>query len=173
MNEPTEGHSHAYERIKAKKSLADILQVATSFEKAAFDFYTALIPRVSKQIRYLVEQLAAEEQRHHELFNTLAKDPDAQQQIQQTIATPVADHQFSDMVHLPELGENPDDQAILQYALQREDAAMKQYRELAENTEPGPIHDLFAFLANEEAQHKLELEKVYYQSIFRSNVNEG
>ena len=173
MNEHTEGHSAAYERIRSQKTLEEILQVATSFEQAAFDFYTALIPKVSKQIRFLVEELAAEEKQHHELFTRLASDPDAQQQIQTRIATPVSDHQFSDMVHLPDLGDNPDDQTILQYALSREDAAMKQYRELAETTEAGPIKELFTFLANEETQHKQELEKIYYETVYRSNVNDG
>lgn len=173
MSEHGEGHSAAYERIRSQKTLAEILQVATSFEQAAFNFYTALIPKVSKQIRYLVEELATEEKRHHELFTALADDPEARQQIQAKIATPAVDHQFSDMVQLPELGDNPDDQTILQYALSREDTAMKQYRELAESTEPGPIRDLFTFLANEETEHKQELEKIYYETVYRSNVNQG
>ena len=55
MTEHEEGHSAAYQRIQSKKTLAEILEVATSFEKSAFEFYTALIPRVSKNLRYLVE----------------------------------------------------------------------------------------------------------------------
>lgn len=161
-----EGHSASYERIRSKKTLEEILEVATSFEKAAFDFYTALIPKVSKNLRYLVEELAAEEQEHYELFTKLASNPDIQDQIKNQIKTPVEDHRFSDYVHLPELGDKPDDQTILQYALGREDAAMKHYRELAETTEPGPIHDLFEYLANEETLHKQELEKQYYQIVY-------
>ena len=42
---------------------------------------------------------------------------------------------------------------------------MKQYLDLAKNTEPGPIHDLFQFLANEETKHKCELEKLYYEIV--------
>jgi rubrerythrin len=166
MTTHEEGHSASYERIRSKKTLEEILEVATSFEKAAFDFYTALIPKVSKNLRYLVEELAAEEQEHYELFTKLASNPDIQEQIKNQIKTPVEDHRFSDYVHLPELGDKPDDQTILQYALGREDAAMKHYRELAETTEPGPIHDLFEYLANEETLHKQELEKQYYQIVY-------
>ena len=54
------------------------------------------------------------------------------------VDTPASDGRFSDCVHLPDLGDNPDDQAVLQYALGREHAAMEQYRSLAESTEPGP-----------------------------------
>ena len=81
--EHEEGHSPAYERIRSRKTLQEILEVATSFEKTAWDFYTSLIPRVSKDFRYLVEELAAEEKEHFELFTELAKQPDVQAQISQ------------------------------------------------------------------------------------------
>lgn len=173
MNEYREGHSEAYEHIRSRKTLGEILEVATSFEKAAHDFYTALIPRVSKNLRYLVEELAAEEQEHFELFTQLANNPDIESQVRQRIQTPVEDHRFSDYVQLPDLGEHPDDQTILQYALGREDAAMKQYRELAGSTQPGPIHDLFEYLANEETAHKRELEKLYYETVFGGGPGGG
>ena len=165
MSEHAEGHSASYARIRSKKSLAEILEVATSFEQKAQEFYTALIPRVSKNIRWLGEELAIEEQEHFALFSTLAKNPDIAEQVKQQIQTPVEDRRFSDYIQLPDLGEKPDDQAILQYAVGREDAAMKQYRELADSTPPGAIHDLFEFLANEETKHKQELEKLYYELI--------
>jgi len=173
MSEQREGHSEAYERIRSGKTLGEILEVATSFEKAARDFYTALVPRVSKNLRYLVEELAAEEQQHYDLFTALAQDPAVEQQVRERIRTPVEDHRFSDYVHLPDLGEHPDDQAILQYALGREDAAMKQYRELAASTGPGPVHDLFEYLANEETAHKRELEKLYYETVFSGGPGSG
>ena len=165
MSEHHEGHSAAYKRIAAKKTLREILEVAISFEESARDFYAGLIPKVSKNLRYLVEELAEEEQTHFELFSTLLKNADIQQQIQDKIQVPVEDHRFSDYVHLPDLGDHPDDQTVLQYAMGREDAAMKQYRELSESTPAGPAHDLFEYLANEETQHKRELEKTYYQLV--------
>jgi rubrerythrin len=173
MSEEREGHGEAYERIRSGKTLGEILEVATSFEKAARDFYTSLVPRVSKNLRYLVEELADEEQEHFELFTKLANNPDIENQIRQRIQTPVEDHRFSDYVHLPDLGKHPDDQAILQYALGREDAAMKQYTALAASTEPGPIHDLFEYLAIEETAHKRELEKLYYETVHSGGPGAG
>ncbi len=168
-----EGHSGAYERIRSKKTLGEILEVATSFEKAAFNFYTALIPKVSKNLRYLVEELATEEQAHYELFTKLAKNPEIESQVQKEIKAPAEDRRFSVFVQLPDLGDSPDDQTILQYALGREDAAMKHYRELAETTEPGPIHDLFEYLAKEETLHKQELEKQYYEIVYSGGPGNG
>lgn len=159
-----------YQRLKAQSSLEDILAVATEFERTARDFYTALAPRVSKQIRYLVEELAQEEQRHFDLFSELRSRPDIDELVQQRVETPASDGRFSDCIHLPELGDRPDDQSVLQYALGREHAAMEQYRALAETTEPGPVRDLFAFLADEETQHKAELEKVYYEVVHSGGV---
>jgi rubrerythrin len=162
----TEG-SHGMERLRGKATLREILEVATSFEESARDFYAGLIPKVSKRIRYLVEELAAEEQEHFVLFSTLAQRPDLMQQIKLEIERTASDSKFSDCLHLPNLGEQPDDQAVLQYAMGREHAAMSHYAELAQTTPVGPIRDLFVYLASEETKHKLELEKLYYETIHR------
>jgi rubrerythrin len=161
----TEGHG--IDRLRGKTSLKEILEVATHFEESARDFYTALIPKVSKRIRYLVEELAEEEQRHYEMFGALARRSDITAQVQQEIARTAADSKFSDCIHLPDLGANPDDQAVLQYAMGREHAAMSHYGELAQTAPEGPIRDLFVFLASEETKHKLELEKLYYETVHR------
>lgn len=166
----SEGHISGRQRLEASKSLQEILETAISFERTARDFYAALAPRVSKKIRWLVEELAEEEQRHYELFSELMHREDIAGQIEAKVATPASDHQFSDCIHLPDLGEKPDDQSVLQYALGREHAAMQQYGELAQNTGPGPIRDLFTFLAKEEAEHKLELEKLYYEIVHSGGV---
>ncbi|MEL0586582.1 MAG: ferritin family protein [Candidatus Thiodiazotropha sp. (ex. Lucinoma kazani)] len=166
----TEGHNSGYERLQSKKSLAEILEIAVEFERTARDFYTDLIPKVSKQIRYLVEELAEEEQHHFNLFNELKSRPDIEQLIQAMVDTPASDQRFSDAIQLPDLGEKPDDQAVLQFALGREHAAMEQYRSLAESTDEGPIKELFLFLANEETLHKNQLEKLYYETIHSGGV---
>lgn len=165
-----EGQSSGYDRLASQKTLGEILSVAVEFEKTARDFYTALIPKVSKQIRYLVEELAQEEQRHYDLFNELKARPDLEQQVNDLIDVPASDKRFSDAVLLPDLGENPDDQAVLQYALGREHAAMEQYHALAENTAEGPAKELFAYLANEETLHKNQLERLYYETVHSGGV---
>ena len=159
-----------YKKLKSQTSLADVLSVAIEFERTARDFYADLAGKVGKNIRYLVEELAEEEQRHFDLFTELRARPDIENQVDQLVDTPASDARFSDCIHLPELGENPDDQAVLQYALGREHAAMEQYQSLAESTPPGPIKDLFIYLADEETQHKNELEKLYYALVHSGGV---
>ncbi len=162
--------SHGHELLRSKKSIAEILEVAIEFERTARDFYSELAPKVSKRIRYLAEDLAKEEQRHYSLFTELRARPDIEEQLKELVETPASDSRFSDAIQLPELGDIPDDQEVLQYALGREQAAMEQYKALAESTSPGPIRDLFSYLADEETQHKLELEKLYYEVVHSGGV---
>ena len=162
----TEG-THGIDRLRGKTSLREILDVATSFEASARDFYTALIPKVSKRIRYLVEELAAEEQSHYDLFSALAQRSDLTEQVKAEIERTASDSKFSDCLHVPDLGAEPDDQTVLQYAMGREHAAMTHYGELANTTPAGPIRDLFVYLASEETKHKLDLEKLYYETVHR------
>ncbi len=159
-----------YRRLKPMKTLGEILDVAIEFEQTARDFYSGLIPKVSKQLRYLVEELAVEEQRHLDLFSEVRARPDLEAQIGEMVETPASDARFTDCVHLPELGDNPDDQAVLQFALGREHAAIEQYTALAKSTPSGPIRELFIFLADEETLHKNELEKIYYEVVHSGGV---
>lgn len=149
------------EKLTGLTTIRDIMETATSFEIVARAFYTALIPKVSKNLRWLVEDLAEEEQGHVDLFSRLAAEADVLDHMEDKIARPVADRKFSDCVQTPDLGEAPDDQAVLQYALMRETAAMEQYTELAETAPEGPLKTAFLFLANKETEHKAELEKIY------------
>ncbi|PCI41324.1 MAG: rubrerythrin [Rhodospirillaceae bacterium] len=161
---------HGYKTLKPLTTLQEVLDVAMEFERTARDFYTDLIPKVSKNLRYLVEELAEEEQQHFELFETMAKKTSLDRLLKTKIKRPASDRKFSDCIHVPELGDKPDDQAVLQYALMREHAAMEQYTALASETPAGPLKDLFTFLAIEETKHKNELEAVYYETVHSGGV---
>jgi rubrerythrin len=163
-------HGHGFDKLKPLTKMKDVLDVALEFEQTAHDFYAALSPKVSKHLRYLVDELAEEEQRHIDLFLELAQTADLDEALNSSVERPASDRKFSDCVHVPDLGEHPDDQTILQYALMREHVAMEQYLALAESTEPGPVHDLFRFLANEETKHKNELEVKYYEIVHSGGV---
>lgn len=158
------------DKLTGVTTVRAIMETATQFEVVARDFYKALVPKVSKNLRWLAKELAEEEQGHVDLFSTLAADPGVTAVMEQKIQRPVADSKFSDCVQTPDLGPDPDDQAVLQYALLRETAAMEQYTELAQTAPAGPLKTAFAFLANEEAAHKQELEKVYYQIVHSGGV---
>jgi len=159
-----------YYKFKALQTLEEILATATSFEETARDFYQALQARVGNNLRPLIQELVEEEQRHYDLFTELAARRDVQTHIADKIKTPASDHRFSDYIQTPKLDELPDDQSILQYAIGREQAAMEQYDTLAKETPAGPIQDLFQYLAQEELEHKKELEKKYYELVHSGGV---
>jgi len=151
-------------------TLREVLKTATAFEETARDFYTDLVPKVSKQLRYLVEELVEEEQEHVDLFSGWAEREDLSELLETRIKRPPSDRKFSDCIQVPDLGENPDDQTVLQYALTRENAAMEQYHALARETPSGPLKELFQMLAEEETKHKNELEKLYYEVVHSGGV---
>jgi len=159
-----------YKTLKGKRTLEEIIETAMSFERIARDFYADLCDKVSKPLRGLVQELADEEARHYELFKELRERKDIQQYIGEKIDTPASDHRFSDYIQLPKLGPQPNDQDVLRYALGREQAAMEQYFALSKEVPAGPIADLFQFLANEELEHKQELEKLYYEVVHSGGV---
>jgi rubrerythrin len=154
-----------YQELKDKTTIGEILETSIAFEQTAFDFYSALKDKVSKNMRPFVQTLADEEKRHIALFQNLKQEEQVSSLIEKLIKTPPSDHRFSDYIQTPELSEFPDDQAILQYALGREQAAMEQYSALAEETPEGAIRDLFRYLSHEELMHKQELEKRYYELV--------
>jgi rubrerythrin len=164
-----EGQS-SHEALLQQQTIAEILDTAMSFEKTARDFYAALVDKVSKPMRALVQELAEEEAGHYVTFQALKDDPEVHAQLTARIQTPPSDHRFSDYIQLPALPDRPDDQAILQYALGREHAAMEQYQTLAERVPAGPLRDTFRFLAHEELEHKKELEKRYYALVHSGGV---
>ena len=159
-----------YKKMKKLTTLREVLKTATAFEETARDFYADLVPKVSKNLRYLVEELVEEEQEHVDLFAGWAERDDMVEMLDTRIKRPASDRKFSDCIQVPDLGENPDDQTVLQYALTRENAAMEQYIALAKETPAGPLQELFHMLAEEETKHKNELEAIYYKVVHSGGV---
>lgn len=159
-----------YAKLKQMQTIEKVLETAIGFEQTARDFYSDLVAKVSKPMRDLIQQLADEEAEHYRLFSELRAREDIQQHVSEKIQTPPNDHHFSDYLKQPDLGKNPSDQDILLYALAREQAAMEQYSALAEETPAGAMADLFKYLANEELEHKKELEKLYYEMVHSGGV---
>ncbi len=151
-------------------TVSEVLETVAEFDREAHSFYTDLAPKVTKSIRYIVEDLARARLEQVRMISDLAKNPEVQAHCKDAILRPAADSQFSDAVHDPELDENPDDQAVLQYALARVQIAIEEYSELAANTPPGLLHEAFSFLANEEVKHKANLEALYYEIVHSGGV---
>ncbi len=151
-------------------TVEEVLETVAEFDREAHSFYVDLVPKVSKNIRYIVEDLARAELEHIIKIRELARSEELAGHLKDAIRRPEADRKFSDAIQAPELGPNPDDQDVLRYALAREQVAIEEYAELAANTPPGPLHEVFSFLANEESRHKSELEALYYEIVHSGGV---
>ncbi len=151
-------------------TVEEVLETVAEFDREAHSFYVDLVPKVSKNIRYIVEDLARAELEHIIKLRELARSEELAGHLKDAIQRPEADRRFSDAIQAPELGEHPDDQDVLRYALAREQIAIEEYSELAANTPPGPLHEVFSFLANEESRHKSELEALYYEIVHSGGV---
>ncbi len=156
-----------FDDLREMKSLGEILSAAIQFETTARDFYQGKIEQVSKPLRELVVSLAEEEEEHRRMLAELASHPELIDVLRERVEVPPSDHKFSDYIQQPVLPDQPDDQTMLQYALSREQVAMEQYEALSLVTPKGSLHDLFTFLAREELSHKQELEKTYYEMVFK------
>ncbi len=163
-----EGDAEKVERIEAATTLEEVVALAIQFEEAAAEFYRLQLQRVSKPLRWLVEELIAEEESHAERLRQIERRPDLHDLLLQQLEQPIVDPRFSDAIQTPEADQFNDDQAVLQYALGREQLAMEQYGRLAAVTPEGPLRDLFLWLEQEEVGHKGELEKRYYDLVHRS-----
>jgi hypothetical protein len=95
---------------------------------------------------------------------------DIQPYVDSTFNSLPNERKFYDFIQQPDLGDKPDDQDVLRYALGREQAAMEQYDALANEVPPGPVAQLFRYLANEELENKRELEKMYYEIVHSGGV---
>ncbi len=157
-------------KLEGRTTVREVFEAASEFERTAHDFYADLKDKVSKNIRYLVGELAEEELEHKRIFAELAENPEVVEIMAQEIRRPVSHREFSDCVLLPNMGNAPSDQDVLQYAIMREDAARRQYSELAETTPDGPLKAAFTVLAAEEAEHKKELEKIYDELVHSGSV---
>lgn len=158
------------DQLIGKTTVREVFETASEFERTAHVFYSDLKDKVSKNIRYLVGELAEEELEHMRIFAELAENSDVVEIMATEIKRPVAHREFSDCVLLPDLGNTPGDQDVLQYAIMREDAARRQYAELAETAPDGPLKTAFEVLAAEETKHKKDLEKIYDDLVHSGSV---
>jgi rubrerythrin len=141
--------------LKRDITLREVLEVAIGFEHAAHRFYLELDKHVADEVRPLVQELAREEQRHHELLVQLAHDESLADKLALSRVTPgPADASFRAYVTLPTLGDDPDVDQLLDYAAARERVAHEHYAYLAEVASPGPVQALFSLLRDEEQRHE-------------------
>jgi rubrerythrin len=146
-----------------EKKFKEIINFAIDKEIRAFDFYTNA-RKVSKfsGAKDLFSDLAKEEVGHRKMLEKLDMKKIAQAKIEKVpdlkISTYIVDAEFkSDMPYAD----------ILRMAIKMEERALKLYTNMNQSNKDENLNKLFTLLANEEAKHKLRLEKIYDDEILK------
>ena len=146
-----------------EKEFRKVVQFAIEKEIGAFHLY-ALCGRIAKYsgAKELFEELAKEEEGHRRLLENLSIG-----KVDQAKLEPVQDLRISD--YLIEVECKPDSSyaEILRRVMKNEEHSVKLYNDLKASCRDEDLRKLFAFLAQEEAKHKLKFEKLYDEEILK------
>jgi rubrerythrin len=142
--------------MKANEFL-ELIDFAIEQEQEAVDFYTTLSGTVKEaHVRKALLDFAGQERGHKAKLEAVRIRGSAE-----PAAVPVKDLKISDYLTDVEPDPNLDYRAALVIAMQKEKAAYRLYQDLARYTEDPELKEVFRFLAQEEAGHKLMFETEY------------
>jgi rubrerythrin len=146
-----------------EKKFKEIINFAIDKEIRAFDFYTNA-RKVSKfsGAKDLFSDLAKEEVGHRKMLEKLDMKKIAQAKIEK-----VPDLKISDYIVDAEFKSDMPYADILRMAIKMEERALKLYTNMNQSNKDENLNKLFTLLANEEAKHKLRLEKIYDDEILK------
>ncbi len=145
------------------KKFKEIIQFAIDKEIEAFNFYTG----ASQNAKYsggkeLFLSLAKEEEGHRKLLENLNMEKVSQKRIEK-----VPDLHISDYMVEVEMKPGLSYADTLRIAMKREEKSLKLYNDMKDSNTDEDLNKLFTLLANEEAKHKLRLEKIYDDEILK------
>jgi rubrerythrin len=146
-----------------EKKFEEIIRFAIDKEIKSYNFYTD----ASKVAKYsgakdLFSDLAQQEVGHQKMLEKLDME-----KISQTKIEKVPDLKISDYMVDAEFNADMSYADILRKAMKMEERALKLYNDMKEENKDANLIKLFSLLANEEAKHKLRLEKIYDDEILK------
>jgi rubrerythrin len=146
-----------------EKKFQEIIRFAIDKEIKSYNFYTD----ASKVAKYsgakdLFSDLAQQEVGHRKMLEKFDMEKIAQAMIEK-----VPDLKISDYMVDSEFSPDMSYADILRKAMKMEERALKLYNDMKEENKDANLVKLFSFLANEEAKHKLRLEKIYDDEILK------
>jgi rubrerythrin len=151
--------------MKEFGSAEEILEFAISKEQEAQDFYRRMADRAQRAgMAELFKDFVAQEASHEAKLKGVQKGRKAL-----VPGGKVPDLKIAEYTAPVEPGPEMDYQDALDVAMHREKAAFALYTDLAEATEDAELKELFTALAQEEAKHKLFLEREYDEHVLTDN----
>ncbi len=140
-------------------SVDEILEFATDREKDAVEFYTMLSKEATRaSLKETFEAFAKEEEKHVALLSDISGN---KVKIDSYEFKKIPDLKISDYMVEIEYEAGMPMPEILKLAMKREEKAVKLYTMLADQTSDEDVKKVMLILVQEEAKHKLGLEKMY------------
>jgi len=143
----------------------EILNYAIQMEQDAVDLYTDLAGKAKNPATRKTFLAYADEERGHKAKLLGVKGGKKLLSVEQK----VQDLKIADYANDVELGENPDYQDVLLFAMKQEKQAFRLYSDLASKTDDAELEETLLGLAQEEAKHKLRFELEYDEYVLVEN----
>lgn len=146
-----------------EKKFKEIIKFAIDKEIKSYNFYT----NASQVAKYsgakdLFSDLAQQEVGHRKMLEKLDLKKIAQAKIEK-----VPDLKISDYIVDAEFKPDIPYADILRIAIKMEERALKLYNNMNQSNQDENLKKVFSLLSNEEAKHKLRLEKIYDDEILK------
>jgi rubrerythrin len=146
-----------------EKKFKEIIKFAIDKEIKSYNFYT----NASQVTKYsgakdLFSDLAQQEVGHRKMLEKLDLKKIAQAKIEK-----VPDLKISDYIVDAEFKPDMPYADILRMAIKMEERALKLYNNMNKSNQDENLKKVFSLLSNEEAKHKLRLEKIYDDEILK------
>jgi rubrerythrin len=148
-----------------KDQFDEIVQFAIDGEQEAVDAYTTASEIVTRgNVKAMLLDLARQEEMHKRKLESIDRE-----RVADTAIVSVPDLKIADFMDDVTISADMDYQDILVVAMKREQRAHNLYSTLASNADDEELRKVFELLAQEEAGHKLALEKEYDEHVLTDN----
>lgn len=146
-------------------SFEKIIGFAIKKEEEAIKFYSDLREKVKDQAsKKLLEELEAMELGHKKILQNLDIS-----KIESYNREEITNLGISEVMNEIEINPLSTFQEVLIVAMKREEQAQKLYTNLSNHISDEAVKKVFLKLADEEAKHKLMLERLYDDEVLREN----
>jgi len=148
-----------------KRQFDEVVRLAIEKEREAVEAYRTASGMVDRpSVRKMLLGLAAQEDMHRRRLESLDVS-----RVSETALVDVPDLKISELSDGVTVTADMDYQDVLVVAMKREQNSHDLYSKLASNTDDAELKSLFELLSQEEAAHKLALEREYDEHVLTQN----
>ncbi len=151
--------------FKDFKNIDEILDFAIKVEEDSYNFYKYWEERVdTPHMKKIFASFAEEELKHKKKIQDIKEGNKLK--LTESGGKRIMDLKIGDYLVDIRPGSSMDFQDALIVAMKREKASFEFYQTLEEAAETPEMKEIFKFLAEEEAKHKLKLETIYDEFVY-------